>query len=120
MRQLLPRSANLIEDVVVSLAPGLEDDPGLLQEIGSHGSSNDVEVTAEVDLDELAEAGAVVIPSSLCVSDGLNINIFHYYSVYRTITYKYPTHHFNEFLYTKTTLLTVLNMVIYLFTERWQ
>ena len=50
----------------------LEDNPGLLQEVGPHVGADDVEVLVEVDLDVLAEAGAVVVPRRLGVADGLH------------------------------------------------
>ena len=44
----------LVEDVVVPLLGGLEDDPGLFEEVRPHVGPDDVVVLVEVDLKVLA------------------------------------------------------------------
>ena len=64
--------AQLIEDVVVALLLGLEDDARLLQQVGLHAGAHDVVLAVEVDLDVLAEAAAVVVARCFGVAEGLH------------------------------------------------
>mmetsp|Transcript_21266 Transcript_21266/g.82528 ORF Transcript_21266/g.82528 Transcript_21266/m.82528 type:complete len:333 (+) Transcript_21266:994-1992(+) len=71
LHRLLGALGELVEDVVVPLALGLRDDPRLLKQVlGDLGAAN-VAVGVELDLDELAEAGRVVVAASLGVTESL-------------------------------------------------
>lgn len=72
------RRAQLVKDVVVALARRLEHDARLLQQVGAHAGALDVVPLVEVDLDELAEATAVVVSRCFCVANRLK-NIFNSY-----------------------------------------
>mmetsp|Transcript_21248 Transcript_21248/g.82449 ORF Transcript_21248/g.82449 Transcript_21248/m.82449 type:complete len:356 (-) Transcript_21248:194-1261(-) len=62
---------HLVKDVEVALSLGLEDEARLLQQVAAHARSDDVVILVELDLDELAEAGGVVVATSLGVTHRL-------------------------------------------------
>lgn len=49
----------------------LKNHPGLLQEVRPHVGADDAVLPVEADLGVFPEAAAVVVPGSLCVSNGL-------------------------------------------------
>jgi len=59
---------DLVEDVVIPLDLQLEGDPRLFQKVSFDIRRRDFEVRPEVNADELAESGGVVVPDGLCVS----------------------------------------------------
>merc|ERR1719447_2207878 len=61
----------LVEDVVISLNLKLEGDTGLLQKVGLNIGGGDLGGGAEVDTDELTEAGGVVVTDGFGVTVGL-------------------------------------------------
>merc|ERR1719427_440197 len=62
---------DLVEDVVIPLDLQLEGDAGLFQEVSFDIGGGDFQVPAEVNSDELAESGGVVVSDGLGVSVGL-------------------------------------------------
>ena len=59
--------AQLVEDVVVALLPGLECDARLFQQIVLDNRAGDLSPRVEADLNELPESAAVVIPERFCI-----------------------------------------------------
>ena len=60
----------LVEDVVVPLLPSLAHDPGRLQQIVGDVAAHHRHPVTEVDLDELAKAGRVVVAGGFGVAEG--------------------------------------------------
>ena len=56
IRKSVPRSTQLIKNVVIALLGGLEHHTGLLKQVSPHASTLNVELFVEVDLNELAKA----------------------------------------------------------------
>ena len=61
----------LVEDVVSPLVVLLVGDAGLLEEVEVDEPAGQLAHVVEVDADELAEAGGVVVPDGLGVTVGL-------------------------------------------------
>mmetsp|Transcript_30373 Transcript_30373/g.84969 ORF Transcript_30373/g.84969 Transcript_30373/m.84969 type:complete len:392 (+) Transcript_30373:2522-3697(+) len=61
----------LVEDVEAALAPQLVNDTGLLQKVVDHGGTRDTRAAIEEDGNQLTEAGRVVVPQGLGVSESL-------------------------------------------------
>ena len=65
----------LVEDVVVALFRALADHPGPFEQVVRDVAAGDLALGVEVDLDELAEPRAVVVPRRLGVAESLQDGI---------------------------------------------
>ena len=72
-RALLGREARhqLVEDVVVTLARRLRHDARLLKQVDVDARARHLVFRVELDLDELAKSGRVVVPQRARVAEGL-------------------------------------------------
>ena len=76
LAQLVGRAGTqLIEEVVVALLLALRDDAGLFEQVVRDEAAGHRQTLTEVDLDELAEARAVVVPRRFGVAERLQQRI---------------------------------------------